>query len=190
MIVLTVSILWTLLQKQFLVDHAYDLTSLSERLSEARLAMRGLSNLMAAFDPKTSQFDDLLKKKKEEGRDLYQELLNALDNSDAPDEQQKLQAQKDQMDAWFKDCDDRVAQDQRQVDDLKGRLDKVYRVAHDQADAMSDAVLSDAPSNLTSNGVIVETTHTRPDAVAYVGNLRNSLIQSRIQMNGAMAGPQ
>jgi hypothetical protein len=176
------------MQKQFLADHNYDLTSLSDRLSEARQAMRGLSNLMSAFDPKTSQFDDIMKKKREEGRDLYQELLDALDNCDDPDEQQKLEAQKEQMDKWFKDCDDRVAKDQRQVDDLKSRTDKVFRVAHDQANAMSDAILADSPGNLTSDGVVVETTHTRPDAVQYVANLRTSLIQSRLQMNAAMAG--
>jgi hypothetical protein len=39
-----------------------------------------------------------------------------------------------------------------------------------------------------SNGQIVNTTHTHPNAVNYAMGLTQSLIQSRVQINSAMAG--
>ena len=121
-------------------------------------------------------------------RELSSQLADAIANEDDPDEKAKLESEKKDVDTWLDDCDKRIAKDANQVSDLQRRTDAVRRVAGTQSEALMDAALGDHPSNLTSDGQIVSTTHTQPDSVAYVAGLRRSLMQSRIQMNGAIAG--
>ena len=62
------------------------------------------------------------------------------------------------------------------------------QAAGNQSLAMMNAAMGDHPSNLTNDGNIVSTTHTDPNALNFATGLRQSLVQSRVQMNTAMAG--
>lgn len=100
----------------------------------------------------------------------------------------RLQSEKDQVDAWPKDSDTRLARDAERITALQKRTSTLTRIAGDRSEALLDAVYGDHPMNQTSDCEIVGTTHTQPGALSCVLGLRRSLIQSRVQMNGAMAG--
>ncbi len=75
-----------------------------------------------------------------------------------------------------------------QISDLQQRTNAVQRAAAAQSEALLNAAMGDRPSNHTNDGQIVSTTHTQPNALDFANGLRQSLIQSRVQMNTAMAG--
>ncbi len=182
------------MQGEFLDNHETDLRDLSLSLGRAKRAMLELRDLLDRFKPKTLQPEEILSQKRRAGRAIYDQLVDAIDAETDPAEREKLQAQQAQMDAWFKDADGRIAREQPQIDELQRRSLAVFRAAHEQSGLMEDAGLSAGPGNITASATdenrsyIVETTHTSPDAVKHVGSLRDFLIQSRIQMNGALAG--
>jgi hypothetical protein len=130
----------------------------------------------------------ILGQKQEVGRGLSSQLADAIANTDDPNEKAQLQKQKDQVDAWMANSDQRIAQDQNAISDLQQRTNAVMRVAQSQSQALVNAAFSDSPGNVTRDGQIVSTTHTQPGAVQYAMGLRQSLMQSRVQMNTAMAG--
>ena len=181
------------LQQNFFRNHADDLADLSTYMSNALVNIRNLGYLMqpdslAKFNLSTGPLQQILDQKKQVGRDLSDQLADAIANTDDPDEKAQLQLEKDQVDKWIANCDLRIAQDQNAVSSLQQRVDSVMRVANQQSQALVNAAFSPSPGNVTSNGQIISTTHTDPNAVNYAMGLRQSLIQSRVQMNSAMAG--
>jgi hypothetical protein len=181
------------LQQNFFANHAADLASLTNSMNSALKNMRDLGYLMQPdsidkFHLSAGPLQQILEQKQQVGRDLSNQLANAIANTDDPDEKAQLQSEKDQVDAWMANSDQRIAQDQSAISDLQQRTNAVMRVAGVQSDALVNAAFSSSPGNVTSNGQIVSTTHTDPGAVNYALGLRQSLIQSRIQMNSAMAG--
>jgi len=181
------------LQQNFFQNHAGDLAVLSNSMNSALKNVRDLGYLMQPdsinkFNLSAGPLQKILEQKQQVGRDLSIQLANAIANTDDPDEKAQLQSEKDQVDAWLANCDQRIAQDQSAVSDLQQRTNAVMRVAGAQSDALVNAAFSSSPRNETSNGQIVSTTHTDPGAVNYALGLRQSLLQSRVQMNTAMAG--
>jgi hypothetical protein len=182
------------MQGEFFQRHQSDLRNLSLALSHAKRVMLDLGDLLSRFNPKALRPEEILNQKRRAGRAVYDQLVDALDAQTDPAERARLQAQKDQMDTWFKDVDERIAREQPQIDDLQRRTLAVFQEAGRQSALMEEAGLSDGPGNVTAsetdttNRFIIDTTHTRPDAVRHVGSLREFLVQSRIQMNGALAG--
>ena len=181
------------LQKNFFANHGDDLAHLQSAMDTALSDIKGLANLtsddsMDQFRLSTGPLTAILNQKKDVGRELSSQLADAIANEDDPDEKAQLESEKKDVDTWLDDCDKRIAKDANQISDLQKRTNAVRRVAGTQSEALMDAALGDHPSNLTSDGQIVSTTHTQPDSVAYAAGLRRSLIQSRIQMNGAIAG--
>jgi hypothetical protein len=181
------------LQQNFFQNHAGDLANLSDSMNSALKNIRNLGYLMQPdsidkFHLSAGPLQQILEQKKQVGRDLSDQLADAIANTDDPDEKAQLQTEKDQVDAWMANCDQRIAQDQSAITDLQQRTNAVMRVANTQSQALVNAAFSPSPGNVTSDGQIVSTTHTQPDAVQYAAGLRQSLIQSRVQMNSAMAG--
>lgn len=181
------------LQQNFFTNHAGDLASLSNSMTSALRNIRDLGYLMQPdslnkFNLSAGPLQQILEQKQQVGRDLSNQLADAIANTDDPDQKAQLQAEKDQVDAWMANCNQRIAQDQSAISDLQQRTDAVMRVANSQSQALVNAAFSPSPGNQTSNGQIVSTTHTDPGAVQYALGLRQSLIQSRVQMNSAMAG--
>jgi hypothetical protein len=179
------------MQKQFLIDHDGDLKNLDGHLTNAKVAMRNMRDLLNNFHPNTSDINQLMARKRIIGNDLYAQIVDALNNETDHDRQQQLKAQKDQMGAWMGDRDSRIVKDQALVDELQSSLDRISRGAPAQAQLMDDAFFSDDPRNdKLSNGEMLGTTHTRPDALQQVMSLRHFLVDCRIQMNGFIARPQ
>ena len=181
------------LQQNFFKNHALDLANLSDSMNSALKNVRDLGYLMQPdsidkFHLCAGPLQQIIEQKQQVGRDLSNQLADAIANTDDPDEKAQLQTEKDQVDAWMANCDQRIAQDQSAVSDLQSRANAVMHVAQSQSDALVNAAFSPHPGNETSNGQIVSTTHTDPSAVQYASALRQSLIQSRVQMNTAMAG--
>jgi len=182
-----------LLQKNFFAKHGEELDHLQSAMVAALSDVKGLANLMSdksmdEFHLGSGALTKIMSQKKDVGRELSSQLADAIANEDDPDEKSQLESEKKDVDAWLEDCDKRLAKDANQITDLQRRTEAVQRVAWQQSQALMDASLSDHPSSIYNDGQLVSTTHTQPDAVAYVMGLRNSLIQSRIQMNGAIAG--
>jgi hypothetical protein len=181
------------LQKNFFNNHGVDLDHLQSAMTAALSDIKDLATLMSddsmrEFHLSTGPLTAILNQKKDVGRELSSQLVDAIANEDDPDEKSKLEAEKKDVDAWLTDCDKRLAKDANQISDLQKRTNAVQRVAGTQSQALMNAALGDHPSSLYNDGKLVSTTHTQPDAVAYALGLRNSLIQSRVQMNGAIAG--
>jgi len=181
------------LQQNFFQNHAGDLTNLSDSMNSALKNIRDLGYLMQPdsidkFHLSAGPLQQILEQKQQVGRDLSNQLAYAIASSDDPEEEATLQAQKDDLDKWLANSDQRIAQDQNAISDLQQRTNAVMRAANTQSDALVNAAFSPSPGNVTSNGQIVSTTHTDPSAVNYAMGLRQSLIQSRVQMNTAMAG--
>jgi len=173
-------------QAAFLQNHAWDLTALSETLSDAFAAMGRLTVLLDAFKSEMKPINDIMREKKSLGRALRDEIAAALADSDDPEERGQLQAQKDDMDAWLLDCDARLGRDQSLVGSQPEKLPEAIDAAYSAIEKITAARIAEAPSNMTSSGRIVETTHTRPDAARYVQGLAGFLVQLRVQMNGAI----
>ena len=181
------------LQQNFFKNHAGDLANLSDSMNSALKNIRDLGYLMQPdsidkFHLSTGPLQQIMEQKKQVGRDLSDQLADAIANTDDPDEKAQLQTEKDQVDAWMANCDQRISQDENAITDMQQRTNAVMRAAGTQSLALVNAAFSNSPGNVTSDGQIVSTTHTQPDAVAYAAGLRQALIQSRVQMNTAMAG--
>ena len=181
------------LQKNFFQNHAGDLTSLSDSMNSALKNVRDLGYLMQpdSFDKfhlSAGPMQQILEQKKQVGRELSSQLENAIANTDDPDEKARLQAELDDVNAWTAQSDQRIAQDQNAISEMQQRTNAVMRAASAQSDALVNAAFSPSPGNVTNDGQILSTTHTQPDAVQFAQGLRQSLIQSRVQMNTAKAG--
>lgn len=181
------------LQQNFFQNHAGDLTHMDDAMGSALKSIRDLGYLlqpdsMDKFHLSAGPLQQILEQKQQVGRELSGQLADAIANTDDPDEKSRLQAEKDDVDAWMAQSDQRIAADANEISNLQQRTNAVMRTAGAQSDALVNAAFSGSPSNVTSDGKIVSTTHTQPDAVAYAMGLRQSLIQSRVQMNTAMAG--
>jgi hypothetical protein len=176
------------LQKQFIPAHAGDLSTLSQSLARAKGAMNALSRQMAAFQPSSFDVDQILKQKAKLGDRLLFDLEDAIRDSTDPQERERLQGLKNQMDSWIQERDTRVAKERPDVQDLHNKIEAVSNVLRDQSDAMADAATSASPGNLSApNGAIQETTHTAPDAVKHVASLQKFMVQARLQLNSALA---
>jgi len=181
------------LQQNFMTNHAGDLADLSSEMGAAMSDIKGLANLLSPdsmnnFHLTTAPMQAILQQKRQVGQNLSSDLADAIANTDDPDEKARLQAEKDDVDAWQANSDKRMAQDSNQISDMQNRINKVWQAAGGQSDALMNVATGDRPGNLTSDGQIVSTTHTQPGAVNFATGVRQTLIQSRVQMNTAMAG--
>jgi hypothetical protein len=139
------------------------------------------------FHLSTAPMQAILQQKRQVGQNLSSDLADAIANTDDPDEKARLQAEKDDVDAWQANSDKRMAQDGNQISDMQNRIN-VWQAAASQSNTLMNAAMGDRPGNMTSDGQIVSTTHTQPGAVNFAMGVRQALIQSRVQRNTAMAG--
>jgi hypothetical protein len=173
------------LQDKFLQDHDYVLQALSEDLGHAKVNMRQLGNLLEQthFDP--SKLAQIMKQKSEAGDRTGYAIDDALKSSTDPQERKKLQALKDDLEKWKKERDDRIGKEKPDVDLLRDRLGKTNDLVWKQSQSMMDAANSPGPTTMTGRNPgeqvshVIESTHTRPDAVLHVASLHNFLLRSR-----------
>lgn len=180
------------LQEEFMKKHDGTLRALNNHLSNAKREMRLLGNFLekARLDP--SKLDRIMNQKKEAGDRLHRQILDSLENAKSPEERQKLEAIKQDLEKWQGERDQRLKKEQPDVDLLKDRVTKMNEQIAKQADAMYTAGASEGPSTMVSADTpgkpsrVLETTHTRPDAVLHVTSLNQFLLNSRLHWDKAL----
>jgi hypothetical protein len=175
-------------QAQFLRDYAGTLTFMSEELGTAAQSLGAISTLFEKADLGRGRLDDLMRRKAECGNDAYRALGDALDQETDPDRRAALEHMKARFDDWMGQRDARVAAEAPAISGLGDRLQAVTDAISQQRDAIAQARLSMGPSNTTSGGRIVDSTHIRPEAVDYARGLRNVLAGSRARLDAGMSG--
>jgi len=180
------------MQDKFLKDHDWVLQALSEDLGQAKVNMRALANRLEQtyFDP--SALDRIMKQKSEAGDRVGYAIDDALKASNDPEERKKLQALKDDLDNWKKERDERIGKEKPDVDLLRDRLGKTNEAVFKQARSMMEAANSPGPTTMTGRNPgeqvshVIESTHTRPDAVLHVASLHSFLLRSRGLLSDAL----
>lgn len=182
------------LQAKFLKDHGDTLLELDEDLSITKLHMRELGDLLdkTYFDP--SKLDRIMKEKQRAGDHERAQIDDALKRTTDPEERKKLEAMKDDLDKWRGDRDQRLSREKPDVDLLKLQLEGYSDGISDQKYAIINAGNSASPSTSTgrrtpdSPNRVIDSSHTRPDAVMHVASLHNLLLQARGGLTGALGG--
>lgn len=177
------------LQQQFLKAHAADLVGLSESLGRAKALMRELADLLDAtqnLDP--LKLGRLMEEKRQAGYRTLREIDGALERSTDPQERARLQAARDDLSRWMAERDGRLEREQPEVALLQARMRLLQDEIFKQKAGLREAAWSRSPSTATSGGPynVVETTHTRPDAVEHVTSLFDYLLGTRGALNRAM----
>ena len=182
------------LQAKFLKDHGETLRDLDEDLSNTKLHMRELGDLLDKTWFNKDKLDNIMKNKQRAGDHERSQIEDALKRTTDPAERQKLEAMKDDLDKWRADKDRRLSHEKPDVDLLQQRLQDYNDGIFNQKSAIIDAGHSASPSTSTGrrtpNGPseVIDSSHTRPDAVMHVASLHNLLLQARGGLTGALGG--
>ena len=182
------------LQAKFLKDHGDTLRDLDEDLSNTKLHMRELGDLLDKTWFDKAKLDKIMKDKQRAGDHERAQIEDALKRTTDPAERQKLEAMKDDLDKWRADRDRRLSREKPDVDLLKLQLEAYNDGIYDQKSAIIDAGNSASPSTSTgrrtpdSPNRVIDSSHTRPDAVMHVASLHNLLLQARGGLTGALGG--
>ncbi|MDP9325259.1 MAG: hypothetical protein M3O87_01810 [Candidatus Dormibacteraeota bacterium] len=176
-------------QKQFLDEYSGTLTRMSEELGDVTRTFREIGDLMDKANFSRGKLEQLMKDKEACGADVYARINRDLDAATDPDQRAELQRQKADMEAWFKECDARIAREKPTVDGLGQRIDAMQNEMARQRQVIEDARWSRGPGNMTTTGGrIIESSHLSPESVDYARGLRDVLAGSRAGLDKAMNG--
>jgi hypothetical protein len=181
------------LQQAFLRNHEAVLTGLDESLSKAKASMRGLEALVEGLSLGATELRRIFEAKRRAGNAELWDIDRALEATSDPEERARLQAMKDDLEAWMDERDRRVEAEAPEVAELRNRLrwfeDELYR----QRRLFEEAGRSAGPRTQMGRagpGAPLEpisTTHTRPDAVAHVTGLYDMMLASKAALDRTTA---
>ena len=171
------------LQKAFFEANNESLLKMGEKLSVAKLAMRRLSELMSETPFRARPLTDLLERKRRLGNSTLEDLNNAIAQSSDPSERARLEAMRDDLTSWMEERDVRTAAEYGEVGDLAGRLHGLDAQMARQTGLLERAAWAEGPSNQTSGGKVVDTSHHSPNAVTHVASLHDMLMGSKAALD-------
>jgi hypothetical protein len=174
-------------QSQFLADYAGPLTRMSEQMADVTRSFGAIADLLKSTNFMRGPLDQIMREKAECGDSAFVDLMNALNNSTDPDERAALEKQKRRMDEFMQQRDSRIAREKPTVDGLAARVEAMESEVAKQQQAIDEARSSRGPTNATSGGRIIDSTHIRPEAVDYARGLRDVLAGSRARFDKAMS---
>ncbi|HLI64949.1 MAG TPA: hypothetical protein VKU90_01175 [Caulobacteraceae bacterium] len=177
-------------QADFLNKYAPVLKDMSKNLGDAMRAMHALGDWLGKNQIPTNDIRGIMQRKAATGDQEGRDLDDALDSTTDPDTRAKLQAMKNDFDAWKKDRDTRVANEWKEETDLENRIDKMNREAfYNQSTLLSGAGRAgDRPGIETSGDQVTNSTHQLGSALNYAAGIRNLLLQERQRMVTATLG--
>lgn len=174
-------------QQEFLADYAGPLTRMGEQMSAVTQSLGAVSDLLRSTNFLRGPLDQIMREKASCGDGAYADIVNALNNATDPDERAALQKQKDRADEFMRQRDARIDREKPTVDALGSRLSAMADEVARQQQAIENARRSPGPTNTTSGGRIIDSTHIRPEAVDYARELRDMLAASRARFDTAMS---
>jgi hypothetical protein len=184
------------MQQQFLHDHQATLSKLNSDMSEGLVQIRNLVNLLQNVPRNLEAINNQLYAKRTLGNAEYKQVQAALADPGITDAvRADLEAQKADLQAFMDERDDRVALDEAQLGPLREVVDTMSQLARAQADLLQNVQFDAHPTVTVGTTTadptshIIETTHSHPDALVYVAQLRTMLFNLRAGMDLAMVPP-
>ncbi|MCC7499785.1 MAG: hypothetical protein IT160_19550 [Bryobacterales bacterium] len=182
------------LQDKFLASQAGRLSNMDLYETNAKKAMRKLSNMLSSNWPSgidTGPVRKLMEEKASAGNDVAAGIADALAQSSDPEERSQLEALQGDFQKWIGERNQRVSREQGEVRALVDRTDGLNAEILRQIPAMEDAGTSIGPRNeVASNGAITGTSHADIGAISHAKSLRDFLIGSRGRVSRVLGGPQ
>ena len=174
------------LQAKFFKDHDGVLRDLSEDHGKAKIAMRALANLMDGLPIEPSTLERIMREKRAAGDRVRRQIDAGLKGAKTPEEKQKLEAMKTDMDKWTAERDQRLKAEEPAYNMVRDKADASWNAISEQRHNMRSAADSPGPTTTTGGtpNHVLETTHTQPDAALHVASLHSFLLQARAQIGG------
>jgi hypothetical protein len=167
-------------QQQFLADYGGVLDRMSNRIRDAKSALREMAGLMATSGISRMKLQEIMDAKATCGNAEYAAILRELDDTTDPERRAELEQQKAAMEEWMRQRDARIAAEKPTVDALSNRLSAL-------ADEMArqQAVLEDAGTSVRVPGGV---DHVDPRSIDFARALRDLIAGSRARLDLALAG--
>ena len=86
---------------------------------------------------------------------------------------------RDDLTSWMEERDARTAAEYGEVGDLAGRVQGMEAQMARQRNMLEQAAWSQGPTNQTSGGRVVDTSHHSPNAITHVASLHDMLMGSK-----------
>jgi hypothetical protein len=161
------------LQDEFLAANKSTIADLNDSMGTIEnrtLRLTYLADDAAKTAGKSVLANQLVEKKATLGNELADQIDDAL-NGASPEDAEKLNALKNDLNSWMKDRDTRVEPERKETKELAQRSEALKKNLYLQRDALDQV---SATSHDIRNGA-----HTRPQTVAYAAAVRNLLVAGR-----------
>jgi hypothetical protein len=166
----------------FMKAHAPTLRAMSQNMREISRSLDGIAELAdnAKVRLHAKEAREVLDKKRSMGDGMLERLDERIKNSKDPAEREKLAASRADLAGWIKERDERIKQEQAEIEELDIRTSVLAKELGLNGSRMAKAAASaEQLTGVLKNGVTDHTAHATPEAALFAASLRNVLIRGR-----------